>query len=322
MGFFFPYLLAIPSAVGIAMGGVGSWTGVFMIFGLNMALDEWLKDREISSGFWRRMLLRPGLAEMALWFSPLFLPVYLGFSLWKLQALHEGWEILGALLSTGIMMGIIAINAAHELVHRRSAFQRALGIWNLALVGFCWYRISHIDIHHRYVGTEKDPATARADEKVWPYWWRSFSGNLRLVTELEISKHGLFSVRNRLWHYLVFALSLAAVLGLSFGGWVAVVQWLVISAIAILLLKTVDYLEHKGLVRVLGPEGRFEPVRAQHSWDSYYLISNLMLFNLGFHANHHLKASLEFTNLGRTHGAMRMPYGYTRMFLRALFGIF
>jgi len=145
------------------------------------------------------------------------------------------------------------------------------------------------------------------------------------IFKLETARSGL-SLKNRFWHYLglsmafagfVFFLGESAEVG---KGLLVIGSWLLISLVAILMLKTVDYIEHKGLSRAAVAEGRFEPVRAQHSWDSHYLITNFALFNLGFHSNHHLKAAAPFTDLGRTEGSARMPYGYAVMVLRSLVG--
>lgn len=328
MGFFFPYFLALGGLAGIWMGGAWTWLGVGLVFGFQLVLDEVIADREIQPGAFHKFVFHHGLAEASALISFPFSFVFLTASLWKISELTIWWEILGAVLTAGIFMGMIAITVAHELIHRRSEFQRALGVLNLALVNFCWYRISHIEIHHRWVATEHDPESSRAGEKVWPFWVRSISGSLRGAFKIEHSRSG-FGFKNRFWVYLGLAITLAAAvfaLGYRAGGmergWFLILMWSAISLIAILLLETVNFIEHQGLVRapVPGAEGRYEPVRAQHSWDSNHLLTNLTLFNLGYHSNHHLKASAEFADLGRVEGSMRMPNGYALMVLRALVG--
>ncbi len=320
MGFFFPYLLAAGTWAGISHGGMWAWSGLLLIFGVNIALDEWIKDRRISSGFWRRILFHPLAAEIALFASLPFLIAFLGFSLWRIQSYSQWWEVVGAIVSMGIMLGLLGINTAHELVHRRNAWARAVGVLNLTLSNFAWYRITHIDVHHRYVGTDRDPATAHADEKVWSYWARSLFGNLREVYVLEREKQGL-GLGNRLWHYVGLLVFVGAAVWLWTGVPVAILQWLAAALVGVLMLQTVEYIEHKGLVRATGVEGRPEPVRAWHSWDCYYLITNLSLFNLGYHSNHHLKAAMEFPVLGPVEGAKVMSCGYALMVLRALVGM-
>jgi alkane 1-monooxygenase len=320
MGFFFAYLLAVPTAFGILAGGVWAWTGLFMIFGVNIALDEWIRDRQISSGFWRKLLFHHGAAEVALLFSFPFLVGFLAVALRQVVGFETWWEILGSVISIGIVLGLLGINTAHELVHRRSAWARAVGVMNLSMSNFAWYRITHLDVHHRYVGTDRDPATARADEKVWTYWWRSLFGNLREVAKLEFEKQG-WGVGNRLFHYVGILASIGGLLWLWVGTPIVIAYWLVAALTGVLMLQTVEYIEHKGLVRAMSAEGRPEPVRAWHSWDCYYLITNLSLFNLGYHSNHHLKAALEFPSLGPVENAKVMPHGYALMVVRAIVGL-
>jgi alkane 1-monooxygenase len=325
MGYFYPYLLAFGAVVGLHLGGPWVWLGLVLTLGVNTLLDEVVKDHRIHSGIIRRLIFHVGFAEGALRLSFPFLVVFLGYGLWHISKMTDWLEILGSVLSVGVLMGVIAINAAHELVHRRSIYQRAEGILNLALVNFCWWRISHIEIHHRYVGTHKDPATAYQDEKVWAFWLRNFWGNLKGTWQLEKNRSGL-SFSNAYWTYfalfVTFALLVFALGSLSgSGGLFLVLIWLAISIVAILMLQSVDYIEHKGLVRSQVTEGRFEPVRAQHSWDSYYLFTNLALFNLGFHSHHHMKASVEFQHLAPSEGAKLLPGGYAKMVLKSLVGL-
>lgn len=325
MGYFLPYIFALGTLGGIAAGGAWTWLGVALIFGLNLGLDEWIGDREIRPSFLRRVLFHSSLSELSVLISFPFLVFFLGFSLWRMAGMSGGLEISGAVLSVGVTMGMIGINAAHELIHRRSDWQRAEGVLNLALVNFGWYRISHIEIHHRWVGTEKDCSTAGADENFWKFAPRCLWGTLRGAWSLEFAKAG-FGFGNRMLHYLGLSLLVGALVyflgeAASGRGWFVVGVWLLVSVVAILVLKTADYIEHKGLSRGLVSEGRYEPVRAGHSWDSYHLITNFSLFNLGYHSNHHLKAAVPFTGLGRVDGAKVMPHGYALMVVRALVGI-
>lgn len=319
MGYFFPYLLAAGTSWGFFQGGAFVWTGVFLHFVLVVALDETFKDQDISPGFLKKWLLHPGCSEFALFMTFPFLVVFLGTSLWLLSRAASALEMAGIAISAGIVMGTIAITSAHELIHRRPKWQRAEGVLNLALVNFCWFRLSHIEIHHRWVGTDQDPASAKAGELIWPYWLKSFWGNLKGSFQIEVERSG-FSLKNRFWIYLGLALIFASAV-FAMGSWSLLGFWIVISLIAQIMLMTVDYIEHKGLRRQILPSGRPEPVGPEHSWDSYHVWTNFALFKLGYHSHHHLKASEPFEELGRTQGAGSMQSGYPLKVLKALVGL-
>jgi hypothetical protein len=91
-------------------------------FTLRLALDEWGKDREISSGFGRGILLNLRPVEFSVLVSFPFLVLFLGFSLWRMPSFPSPTELVGEVLSVGLMTGLIAINGAHELVHRRKGW--------------------------------------------------------------------------------------------------------------------------------------------------------------------------------------------------------
>ena len=75
---------------------------------------------------------------------------------------------------------------------------------------------------------------------------------------------------------------LAAVFGIS------VLSWLLVQAIVgSTLLEVVNYLEHYGLARQKRPDGRYEPCAPQHSWNSNNVASNVLLYHLQRHSDHH-----------------------------------
>ena len=83
-------------------------------------------------------------------------------------------------LSTGINAGISGIVSAHEMIHRKQSWWRALGIWNLIFVNYGHFFIEHVKGHHRWVGTEKDPATARYGETIYAFF---LAHNSRTICE-------------------------------------------------------------------------------------------------------------------------------------------
>jgi len=320
MGFFFSYFIALASAAGIYFGGVYALTGFVLLISINVLLDEYLKEYEISSPVLRRVIFNPTAGHVALYLAPVFLPVFWGASIWGIARLQFWWQWLFAVIATGMIMTVIGTSASHELIHRRSAFLRGLGVLILSLFNLSHFRITHIEIHHRFVGTDQDPSTAKADINFWSFLIQNYFGNFQKASKFEAERVGFWNPGNRLWHYVFLALGLAVVLGFWLGP-IGIVVWLAVSLVTIAVHMSVEFIEHKGLVRETREDGQLEPLQPHHSVDCYYLLSNLLVMNCGLHAHHHLKASSEFVSLGTVQGAEKMPYGYGLMALCTLLGL-
>jgi alkane 1-monooxygenase len=217
-------------------------------------------------------------------------------------------------------MGGIGITGAHELVHRSSRWQRGLGVALLCLVNFAHWGIEHVFGHHKNVGTHEDPATAQKDESVYHFWRRNYFRGLAHTWTMESGrlhqKQGSRWRHRVLWYYVIHLVVVGGIAHLW--GPLAVLFWLSQSVIAIALLLTVDYIEHYGLVRSPGVDGRPEPVTFVHSWDTSAVFTNLALFNLGLHSHHHWRANVPYPELRPQTNPYQMPFGYAVMVPMAL----
>lgn len=310
-----PYLFAALTLLGAALGGPWTYLGAGGIFILHPLADNLLAKNKKPpanrpNSLWSLVLLVSALPFLCI-FS------FAGI-LHSLKA--TPLELLGLVLSFGTIMGVLGINTAHELVHRKEKQLRELGFGLLTLVNFTHYGVEHVFGHHKNVGTLEDPATARKNEWIYTYFVRSYFKGLWEAFFIEHrrlrTKGFLQPLKNRIvwWGFLqtLITLSIFALYGTQ-----ALYFWIGQSVIAILLLQTVDYIEHYGLFRRINSYGQPEGVKAQHSWDNYQALTNYTLINLGYHSHHHLKATLPFTELQEQSDAMKMPYGYSVMALMA-----
>ena len=87
--------------------------------------------------------------------------------------------------------------------------------------------------------------------------------------------------------------------------------------IGILLLETVNYIEHYGLRREL-VNGRYERTMPCHSWNSNHPLGRLMLLELSRHSDHHYAASRKYQILRHFDDSPQMPTGYPGMIILAL----
>ncbi|MEO8758007.1 MAG: alkane 1-monooxygenase [Devosia sp.] len=231
------------------------------------------------------------------------------------------WGI-GAYVSLGMYYGAAGVNVSHELIHRADKpFDRLFGTWLLAFTWDTGFAIEHVHGHHRNVGTEADPATARRGEYIVLFVYRSTVGQWLAAKRFEderLARKGLSNNlwSNRFWRNQWMTLAVAA-LYVTFLGWWGVPAFIFAGSIGKIYLEVVNYIEHYGLVRVPGTR-----VEARHSWDSHRRVSGGMFYNLMLHANHHKIATRRYWELEQSppEEAATLPRGYMSMILFAFLG--
>lgn len=227
---------------------------------------------------------------------------------------------IGLALTVGVIGGI-GINTAHELGHKKVGLERRLSRIALAQTAYGHFYIEHNRGHHVRVATPEDPASARFGESFWAFWPRSVRGGLLSAWELERTRlqrsgSGPWSRHND----VLTAWLLTVVL---FGGLIAVfgpelLPYLLLQAVmGFSLLESVNYLEHYGLARQLTPSGRYERPAPTHSWNSDHLVTNIFLYHLQRHSDHHAFPTRRYQVLRNWEQAPELPSGYAGMILLA-----
>jgi alkane 1-monooxygenase len=313
--FYSRYLFAaIPSALcvfGNLNGGFSSGLNILYSM-LLLPAAEWFitdnndKNEEIKSSFFPTLILII-LSALHLFVT---LSLIYGIIINKLS----GFYIILAAVSSGINAGTNGIVIAHELIHRKSILLRALGIFNLIQVNYGHFYIEHIKGHHKYVGTQADPATAKYGESLYKFILRTIPG--QYISAFLEERKRLLDKNYSLFLNFVFILSIVQlfILALLYFilGFKVFVAYLINSIVAIFLLEYVNYIEHYGLKRE--DNKKFE---AHHAWQSNKTTSRLGLIELSRHADHHMKATKPYHTLN-THEGYFLPSGYFGMFYVAL----
>ena len=96
------------------------------------------------------------------------------------------------------------------------------------------------------------------------------------------------------------------------------ISFLSAAITGIILLETVNYIEHYGLLRKQDDNGRYEKVKRHHSWNSDHQIGQALLFNLSRHSDHHYNGSKQYQLLKSVPESPQMPTGYPGMMILAL----
>ncbi|HYE49449.1 MAG TPA: alkane 1-monooxygenase [Azospirillaceae bacterium] len=257
------------------------------------------------------------------WFIFPVMAALLLFALFQVTARELAWwEWVGAATAVGVTIGGIGIPAAHELVHRRHAFERGLGVAIVSLVLYAHFRIEHVHGHHRRVGTAEDPATARFGHSLYRFMTISVPGEFTSAWELEkerLERRGMKALhwRNRMIWYVAGQAALVAAIAWAFGP-AGVLFFLGQAAVAIQLLQATAYIEHYGLERGRSARGGWDRIEPWHSWNSGHRVTNWTTFNLGLHAEHHRWPGKAWPELVDDDRAMHLPYGYPFMIMLAM----
>jgi alkane 1-monooxygenase len=231
-------------------------------------------------------------------------------------------ESIGLMLTMG-MVGGIAINTAHELGHKRANSEKWLSRVALAQTGYGHFFIEHNRGHHVKVATPEDPASSRLGEGFWAFLPRTVAGSVRSAWEIEAARLDRlgkphFSRHNDILGAWAMTVVLFAALAVVFGP-VVLPYLLAQAAIGFSLLEVVNYLEHYGLRRQKREDGRYERCRPEHSWNSNNVASNVLLYHLQRHSDHHANPTRRYQALRHVDEAPQLPTGYAGMIVLAWF---
>ena len=257
------------------------------------------------------------------------LPVWIWAVLWVPTLVFGMWQILAAdrfAIWEAVLLAIVLTMEAqavfvvgHELVHRRSAWERWLGEFLLSSASYPQYATEHVYIHHARVGTPHDVGSARKGESFWRYFPREVASNLTNAWKVVCER----LARRRLppWHYSNpfwrYGAAIAFWYGLAFwmGGIWAVPVFAFLGLCCVFSMKISNYFQHYGLRRIRLPNGRWEKVMPRHSWSADWKFSNWMFFNMQRHADHHAVASRHYPllQIGDPDESPELPGTYADM---------
>jgi alkane 1-monooxygenase len=238
------------------------------------------------------------------------------------------YQTIGLFVSQGIYSGTI-INVAHELGHRKSKIAE----WHskIALISVFYYHfyVEHNRGHHVHVATPNDPATAHKNQTIYAFWFQSVIGSFKSAWEIGKTQNerigvSLFLRNQVLWGFMasiILFVFILFVFSQYFGSDVLLLtKFLFVQSImAFLLLETVNYVEHYGIQRREIAPNKYEKVNPLHSWNANHFYSNLLLFNLQRHSDHHAYATRPYQVLRHFEESPQLPFGYPLMIIMALF---
>ena len=318
--------LTVPLSAIIGLYFKGFWlffTPIY-VFGFIPILELILKEE--NSNYLENEITSRSINPIFDWLLYLNLPIVYALLAWSFIEVSlygfETYEFIGLVLSVGIVLGGNGINVAHELGHRQASKVRFIGKALLLPSLYMHFYIEHNFGHHLHAATKEDPATARYKQSVYSFWVTStfrqyFSAWSIQKQLLKNYKLSFFSLRNDMFWYLIIQSSYLIIVFFIFGK--TALLFAVLTAISgFLLLETVNYIEHYGLLRMKKDSGRYERVSEIHSWNSNHVIGRILLYELTRHSDHHLRTSKKYQVLECHDESPQLPYGYPTSMVLAL----
>jgi len=238
---------------------------------------------------------------------------------WFVAENQLGWSGLLAISLTVGAISAFGINTGHELGHKKEWPDRLAARLVLAVSFYGHFSSEHNAGHHAQVATPEDSASARFGESIYRFVLREIPGGLRRGWQLEserLKRRGFstWTWRNEILQSYVVSVLLYGGLLLAFGA-VILPYLLIQTAFAWWQLTSANYVEHYGLLRQKGPDGRYERCQPHHSWNANHTASNLVLFHLERHSDHHAFAARRYQSLRHYDDVPQLPSGYFGMFL-------
>ncbi|MEM6769321.1 MAG: alkane 1-monooxygenase [Bacteroidota bacterium] len=319
------YLLPLSGYAGLYLGGIWSFGSIYVAFIL-LPILEFILPARTDNHAPEEETDRSGmrLFDYLLYFN---LPLLYGaiFYLLIIVTTRElsGMELTGMILNVGLLIGTIGINVGHELGHRTNKWEQWLAQALLLSGLYMHFFIEHNRGHHRHVATPLDPATSRRNQTIYGFWFRSVVLSWWNAWKLEAERLGregksALSFDNQMLRFQLIQLAYLGAIYLTFdftGLWVATAA----GIFGFLMLETVNYIEHYGLVRRKTPAGRYEPVLPIHSWNSDHEMGRIFLYELTRHSDHHYRATRKYQILRAFEESPQLPAGYPACMILSLF---
>ena len=320
------YIIPLLAVFSLLSSSILAYTTVILIFGIVPFIEIMLpKNEQPYEVEDKNRRNNSTLFDYLLYINIIIIYAIIGMFIYTVNRTdYTTTTLVGWILSCGIVLGANGINVAHELGHRNNKFDQLLAKILLLPNFYMHFFIEHNKGHHRYVSTPKDPATARYNELIYVFWMRSvvqsYISAWRIQLD-ELTKKGIpfLSTKNEMLIYQLFQFVYLCSIFLITNSFSITFFIFCIAAVGVLLLETINYIEHYGLMRKQLSADRWEKVQPWHSWNANYEVGRILLYELTRHSDHHYKATKKYQTLEHHKESPQLPLGYPGSMLMALF---
>ncbi len=289
-------------AVGAVQGGVWIALAVLYLTAFTGALDRMVRHIPPDSAFPSGDTLAVTLAIAHFGLLVLSVAALAGHALTPV-------EKTGLFFAAGLFFGQVSNANAHELIHRGARPLHRLGMWVYITLLFGHHTSAHVLVHHRHVATPADPNTSRRGESFYRFALRAWVGSFRKGYTAEAAR--LRRIKRAAWHtpYVIYIGGAALLLLGAYmtGGRRALIAYVALAGYAQMQLLLSDYVQHYGLMRGTGADGKPHPVGPRHSWNSPHWFSSALLLNATRHSDHHAHPARPYPALTLPKDAPMLP---------------
>jgi alkane 1-monooxygenase len=310
------YSIPVVGLLGIYFQGVWSYSAVLFAFVAIPVLEIILpKNTKNYTEYEVENRLENKLFDFLLYLNVPIVYGIIAFTIWKVTHFDlSKYELLGTVLSLGIILGANGINVAHELGHRKTLFEKIMGKLLLIPSHYTHFFIEHNHGHHLHVSTPNDPSTAKYNQSLYAFWIQTVVGTYREAWKIQLKLNKLenrkiYAIKSDMFWFTIIQISYMVLIYNFFGTKASIVA-MFSGIVGFLLLETINYIEHYGLKRNKLESGRFERVSEKHSWNSNHVLGRIVLYELTRHSDHHYKSQKEYQILEYHDVSPQMPYGY------------
>ncbi len=286
--------------LGAREGGGWLWAGFLYMVALSVILDQLVPlvmgDAPEGAEFPAADALLSMIGLSAL--------VLLAVASWAVAGPSDlgPWQRVALFAGAGLWLGQVGHPAAHELIHRGHRPLFSLGLAYYCAILFGHHASAHRLVHHRHVGTDLDPSSAREGRGFWRFAPQAWKGSYVEGRRAEDALRARATSPPGLHPYAIHAAGAALALIIAFllAGWGGVAVWAGLALHAQMQILLSDYVQHYGLRRQRLPDGRMEPVAPRHSWNTPHWFSSALMLNAPRHSDHHAHPA-------RPYPALRLP---------------
>ena len=253
---------------------------------------------------------------------PLHFIMFFGCAIWVGTQDLPWWGFLALTIAVGFADGF-AINTGHELGHKRTRLETTLAKIVLAVPAYGHFWIEHNRGHHRDVATPEDPASSRMGESIYKFARREIPGAFHRAWIIERDRLGrkgvsVWSFGNEILQSYLLTMVMQIGLLVAFG-WIMIPFLIIHNFFSWWVLTSANYIEHYGLLRSRQADGKYERCQPHHSWNANHKYSNLLLFHLQRHSDHHANPTRRYQSLRHFKDLPQLPSGYYGMYIIAYF---
>jgi alkane 1-monooxygenase len=309
------YIIPLTGFIAVFSSGYLTWSAVLFAFFIIPVMEFFVNrsTENLSTKEEKERLSNP-IFDLLLYANlPLIFLLVGCYLLMLSKGNHQTFELVGITLSVGIVLGA-GINVAHELGHKQYTFDQTIAKLILLPSLYMHFFIEHNRGHHVNIATPEDPATSRKGEMLYTFWLRSSVFSYLNAWKLEAKRlrrnnKSTFSFENEMIRFQLIQVIYLSCIWLIFSFEIMLFA-VAIAIVGFLLLETINYIEHYGLLRSKLPSGRYERVDMRHSWNSNHELGRIILYELTRHSDHHFKANRKYQVLRHHEESPQLPLGY------------